>query len=519
LKVLFFYFLFLNLIFSESEIPILLSSNSSSYITTLNSFQSKFEHPTKITFLSSLSEEEQENYFNEIEKNSTPFIITIGNQATFRARDNLKKTKIIFAYVNSPSANNFSIEKNLCGVHTDISIKEYFNILKEISPSVKKVVSFYSNKIGEYYSSEGEYYELQYDIDYRKIPVQNKNSILAFLESNKNDIDAIYLVNDPIYNPENFQIVSDFAKKNRVMLFSQIPFIVQLGANFSLTPFFSRVGIQLAEISKKVKSNEFDCRNSKGISLKEFFLSVNKEYSAESGILIPDSILKKAENSRLIAEAINSYEEGNIELSETIFDKVLKKDSKDIVANSYKSEIILQRKGINIDKLFIQAEEAFKKKNLSLARETYKKILSVQPNNQFAQDKYENLILLNSEQERQDGERLERNGQVLEAIKKYSNSISILPTNQRSKTNLDNLREKERKNIPAYSIIYIRAYNHRDYDLAEEGFKKILAINPNEKNASEYLKLTVEKKESMKKFETCILENDKKCKLIWQKKK
>ncbi len=519
MRVLFFYLCFIFGIFSETEIPVLLSSNSSSYITTLNSFQSKFDYPIKLKFLSSLNDEEQIEYFNEIEKNSPPFIITIGNQATFKARDNLINTKIIFTYVNSPSSNNFSSEKNLCGIHTDISIKEYFQVLKEISPKVKKVISFYSNKIGEFYSNEGEYYELAYDLDYRKISIQNKNSITKFLQSNQNEIDAIYLVNDPIYTPENFQVISDFAKKNKIILFSQIPFIVQLGATFSLTPFFSRVGIGLAELSKKVQSNEFDCKNAKGLSIKEFFLSVNQEYSNQSGILIPDSILKRSENSRLIVEAINSYEEGNVELSETIFDKVLKKDAKDIVANSYKTEINLQRKGINIDKLFIIAEEEYKKKNLSLARETYKKILSVQPNNQFAKEKYEYLIFLNSEQDRIEGDRLERNGLILEAINKYSSSIVILPSNSKSKASLDNLRSKEKKNLSGYFVLALRQYNHREYDTAETSFKKILAINPGDKNANEYLKLTSEKKESMKKFETCYEQNDKKCKLIWQRKK
>ncbi len=521
---LFFYILLLfslmpNAIFSNAEINVLLSSNSSTNITTLNSLQSKIDFPIKLSFLSSMNEEEQTNYFKLIEASKTPFIITIGNQASLKAKENLSDVKILFSYVNAPSTHNFSSEKNVCGVHTDISIKEYFKIINEILKVDKKIVSFYSTKAGEFYASEGEYYELLFDLDYRKIFIQNKNSLQENLEALKGNVNAIYIVNDPIYSSENFQILSNFAKENKIILFSQIPFIVQIGATFSLTPYFARVGVHLAELANRINAGSFECQNSKGILIKEFFISVNNDFAIQSKVQLPDSLIKRSQNSKFIVEGINSFEEGNFELSETIFDKVLKIDPTDSVALNYKSEINLQRKGINVQGFLIQAEEAQKKGNLSKARELYKRIISVQPNNQIAIDKVEQIQILESENERAAAEQLDRNGDFYGAISRYNSAISILSSNGKAKSALENLRQRERKNIPNYLVLATKFYNQRKYTEAELGFNKILAIDPSDKSALEYLKLSGEKKISMKKFENCIASNDRKCKLIWNNKK
>jgi tetratricopeptide (TPR) repeat protein len=520
LKIFTLQLLTINLnLYPKESIPVLLSSNSSSYITTLNTVQNKLEEPLEVTFLSSLNGVEESEYFKKLESKNTKFLVTVGNLATSKAIEKLSNTKIIFSYVNAPSSKNYSSISNVCGVHTDISIREYFKTLKEISPQTKKVISFYSNKIGEFYASEGEYYEIEFEFDYKKILVSTRSDIEKYLQKNQSEIDAIYVVNDPIYTPENFQLISNYSKLNNKIIFTQIPFITQLGATFSLTPYFSRVGTLISELIQNVQGNKIECQNAKGPLIKEFYLNVNSEYARLSNIEIPENILIRFQNSKLIVEGINSYEEGNIELSEILFDKVLKNDPNDIVANTYKAEIDFRKKGVNLDKLKNEAEREFKLGNLSSAREMYKKLSTFLPNDKTVKEKLNSIIELDSEKERLSGEKLEKQGEVLAAINKFTSAITINPFNQKAKLNLESIRSKERKNIPSYSLIAIRLYNQREYDASEDGFKKILAIDPNDKNANEYLKLSIEKKLSMKKFEDCLKTNDSRCKLLRKEQK
>ena len=506
--------LFSTKLFAKEIVHVLLSSNSSSYITTLNTVQNRLDKQIEVTFLSSLNTVEEDEYFKKLENQKTKFLVTVGNVATSRAIQKLTNTKIIFSYVNAPSTKNYSSSQNLCGVHTDISIKEYFKTLKEISPQTKKVVSFYSNKVGEFYSNEGEYYEIEFELDYKKILVNTRADIEKYLENNKLDIDAVYIVNDPIYTPENFQLISNYTKKNNKIIFTQIPFITQLGAIFSLTPYFSRVGTLISELIQNVQSNKIECQNAKGPIIKEFYLNVNSDYARLSNIEIPLNILTRSQNSKLIVEGIHSYEEGNIDLSEILFDKVLKNDPDDSVANTYKAEIDFRKKGVNLDKLKTEADKEFRLGNLSTSREMYKKLSGFLPNDKSVKEKLNLITELESEKERSLGEKFENKGEVFAAISKFNLAININPLNQKAKSNLESIRSKERKNIPSYSLIAIRLYNQRDYDASEEGFKKILAIDPNDKNANEYLKLSIEKKLSMKKFEDCLRTNDSRCKLL-----
>jgi hypothetical protein len=48
-------------------------------------------------------------------------------------------------------------------------------------------------------------------------------------------------------------------------------------------------------------------------------------------------------------------------------------------------------------------------------------------------------------------------------------------------------------------------------------FQNILLVEPDNKNAKEYLRLSKEKKMAMLKYENCIREADKKCYLLWEK--
>jgi tetratricopeptide (TPR) repeat protein len=237
----------------------------------------------------------------------------------------------------------------------------------------------------------------------------------------------------------------------------------------------------------------------------------------ESGIDFPTNILNRAENSRLLIEGIHFYEKGNLDVSSLVMEKILKEDPTNFTAFYYKNFINQRINGDKIQDFFNRAKEFRNAKNYKKERDLYLQILSLQPENQNAKLGFQEALVLESESEREDGERQESNHQIFTALQKYLVSLKILDSNAKSKANLTRLRQKELKNIPAYIQKGKGLYESRKYGESEDMFQNILLVEPENKNAKEYLRLSKEKKIAMLKYENCIREMDKKCYLLWGK--
>ena len=100
------YFLILILIlntslFSEEDsIEILLSSNYSIYLSTLQSIQSTAKKKLNLNFTNSMNDSQMKDFFSALEKRKVPFLITLGPQASLLAKENLNTTPILYSLIN-----------------------------------------------------------------------------------------------------------------------------------------------------------------------------------------------------------------------------------------------------------------------------------------------------------------------------------------------------------------------------------------------------------------------------------
>lgn len=514
---IFFLFLSLPIFSQDNTLEILLSSNNSIYLSTLQSIQSSSKKKLNLNFTTSMGESEIKNFFTSLESRKVPLLITLGPQASLLAKENLTTVPILYSLINAPRALGFGYKSNTCGIHMDVPIQDFFRALKDIKPEAKNIASFYSNSVGELLVNEADYMDSQFGIIFQKIKVENKNDFADKLASLKNKIDAFYIVPDSIYTQENFEILSNFAKENKITLMTQIPFIVNVGTTFSITPYYARVGTFIGDMVNEILTGKLECKNGYANAVKEFSLSLNKSYAEESGIILPTNILKRAENSRLLIEGIHFYEKGNFDVSSLVMEKILKEDPTNFTAFYYKNFINMRINGDKIHDFFSKAKEYRNAKNYKKERDLYSQILNLQPENENAKLGFQESLVLESESEREEGERLEANNQIFVAIQKYLNSVKTLDSNAKAKTNLTRLRQKELRNIQVYIQKGKGFYEARKYGESEEMFQNILLVEPENKNAKEYLRLSKEKKLAMLKYENCIREADKKCYLLWGK--
>jgi tetratricopeptide (TPR) repeat protein len=153
--------------------------------------------------------------------------------------------------------------------------------------------------------------------------------------------------------------------------------------------------------------------------------------------------------------------------------------------------------GTRTRELLANASRFYESQQYAQARSEYQKVLSINPNNEIAKEGYKKSILAQSEQERARGNSFARSGKPFDAIRSYLNSLRTLSSNQRASADLAAIRRQESAKIPDYLKTGITEYNDRNYDRSIEIFENILLIDPNEKSAKEYLRLSYKKKEAI----------------------
>ena len=146
MKIIIFLLLFsyYNL-YSETEVPVIVSSNSVVYIKVLSGLKYSIKSPLKVLFFN-----ENRDEINAVLQSNSP-VITIGNQATYYVRKNSNSTNIFTA--TNYSREGIQYERgNSCGFFSEIPIQKIFLSLKDFSPLAKNITTFYTSPQGNYYT-------------------------------------------------------------------------------------------------------------------------------------------------------------------------------------------------------------------------------------------------------------------------------------------------------------------------------------------------------------------------------
>jgi ABC-type uncharacterized transport system substrate-binding protein len=480
-------------------IEVLVTSDNSIYEQGLYGIQSVLKSEIKITYLDILTDEQPDLalYFRELESTGVPLFIAIGPAAAKVAKENLKRTPLIFSMVNSPKS--LALETgDICGVSMDISVGEFFQTLKDINPDAKSVYSFYSSPEGEHSASEGEYNDLKYKLYYHKMKVNTQNDINSYLDEIKGKADAFYMVNDPLYGKDQFEKLSEFAKNNKIILMTSFTTLVKIGATFGISPDYSKLGVLTGQMAERILSGESSCQKERVLLPDQSSFYLNEDYANSSGIIIPEAIIARAKLTNLFTIGISKLNEGKLKSAKIIFDSILKKDPKNLAASTYRELILEKLTGTETKKLLISAEKNFKEGLFTQSRADYQRILNLNPNLLVAKQGYEQSLIGQSEQERYSGSNFAKNGKYFEAIKMYLASLRTWPSNSKATADLASTRNHEIAKVPNFVDEGIKSYNNRDYELSIKNFENVLLVDPGNKEASEYLRLSYKKQEAIK---------------------
>ncbi|MEM7184526.1 MAG: ABC transporter substrate binding protein, partial [Spirochaetota bacterium] len=355
----------------EKEIPIVLSSNHSIYMKALSGLTYSLKSKTKVYFLNTKSS--SAGIFAELQKAEPEMIVTIGNQATKSVRENLPNATIVFLIVNNP--RSLRMEKGrICGFSADISSGEFFKVLKKIKPEARSVSAFYSDEHGKYFSTEGKYHDIWNGLHLQIQQISDKEEMTKKLEKFTKKTESFYMVYDRLYTRETFQDLSNFCKKNQIILMTYYPSLAKIGATFALAPNYTNIGVRAGRWLNKEETDNI-CQQNKVFAPESSFLYLNQTYAQESGIQFSQEILKREQKERLLAYGIELYHKKKYSSAQAVFRKVLKMDPEEDTAIVFLNEIRDLRTSHEIQKLVYQAEKSRSKRNYHEAIAIYRKII------------------------------------------------------------------------------------------------------------------------------------------------
>lgn len=478
------------------RITVIVSSDIDIYAQGLAGLQTVVTQKLDIVYLDTIGDEPDKL----ISSNRPDLIVAIGQKAAAISLKSFPEIPVVISMVNSPRF--LGVDRDLCGVRLNVPVESFFKTLKEIRPEARNVYSFYSTDTGAYTAHEGVYFDFQNQLIYKHKKVDSASDIKDFLKKNKKPLDAIYIISDPIYDQKLFSWLSEFAISNQIILMSSFPSLIRLGANFGFSPNYSNIGIKTGEIIHQILNKEDTCRSigihTPGKHGLLFYL--NKSYSLKSGMVLPETIVNRAELSRLSQAGIGLYQKGKLQSSRSVFEFIRKKDAKNYIANFYLELILNQLTGAKMNTLLNAASTSYEKKDFSQAIIYYNQALSLNPNHYQARIGLKASLREKSESLRQQATKSRASNNNIKAINLYQQSIRTDPGNSKSVLELKQLRTRLYPTIDRKAKSGIADYNNREYKKAIEKFEEVLLISPGHGLSLEYLNLSRKKYNAFQKL-------------------
>ena len=477
-----------------------LSSDSAIYEEGLSGIRSAASAKLEIVYLNILRDEQPDTgaYFRRTDRSGKfALVVAIGEAAAREVYAHVKNTTVVFTMISVPKAMPES-EKGLCGVSMHIPASEYFRVLKEIAPGARKVRAFFTTEKGRFLAGEGEYSDLQHGLIYTSERVDDPSNFQALLERRLGQMDAVYMVADPLYDRRRFRRLSDFARKNKIVLMTGFSSLVRAGATFGLSPDYNKIGSITGRMIERIVSGHSTCRK-EGIVLPDrsaFFFYLNEKFAKRSGVRIPTVIKERARLVRLLRAGIDFFNEGKFKSARIVFEAILERDPGNSAALYYRDRIIAKLSGTAVRVLLKQASDYLRTGKLNAARVAYQRALRINPRLRAAR-----LGLVRvSRLQHAKGRKFYESGRVFEGLRFLSAAVRSNPDNSAAAADLSRVRRRERRRVPVLLRRGQERYSGRDYGAALGFFSKVLLLSPGNKTAREYQRLARKKKAAIERL-------------------
>lgn len=163
-----------------------------------------------------------------------------------------------------------------------------------------------------------------------------------------------------------------------------------------------------------------------------------------------------------------------------------------------------------IDSLLQRAQRDLQKKWYISAAVQYQKVLRIDPENRFARLALQTIapnVTQNGERWYQNGRQLFERGDLKRAREVLTSVRQVLPDHAGVKEYLDRIDDQIDQKVQEYYFAGLGYYTQKKYYDAEEQFRKALGLNPDFREAAEYVeRILAERKQSQQAVDHLLLE-------------
>jgi len=192
----------------------------------------------------------------KINKLQTNLILAVGVLATTLVKEQFPDIPIIFCMVINHERFNFQ-GVNITGISCEASVEDQFTILKEVLGVHKNVGVIYDPIKTWKIISEAILVAKKLEFNLIQTEITSEKEVTSAIKNIISKIDALWIVPDgTVITKETIDGIIKLTQKHRLPTFCTSPAIVKAGALVSISPDYTYMGIQAAQLAQTLLSSQ-----------------------------------------------------------------------------------------------------------------------------------------------------------------------------------------------------------------------------------------------------------------------
>jgi ABC-type uncharacterized transport system substrate-binding protein len=225
----------------------------------------------------------------KILKKSPDAVVAVGTAVFKQVRD-IKDIPVIYTMAMPSETSPFQ-QPNISGVNMDLSPAAYLNAMKELFPRVNTIGILYDPQNTAAYVEDAAKAAQAAGIELVTKQVSDASRIPAALDEMQGKIDILWMLPDPaVATDETVELLLRFSFQHAVPVFSFAKKYVEMGAVASLDVDPYDMGVQAAEILRKVSAGRAGAIH---VYARKSHLAINRNVAMKMGLKINEDALKK----------------------------------------------------------------------------------------------------------------------------------------------------------------------------------------------------------------------------------
>lgn len=222
---------------------------------------------------------------------SPDFVVTVGTSGLRKLKD-IRAVPLIYAMA-VPSEALRCDAPNISGVSMDLSPASHFASMRAVYPEKKRVGVIYDPRQTGAFLEEALKAAPAAGLELVSLKVQDPSKLPAALASLESKVDIFWMLPDAtVVTAENLDLMLRFSFRSRVPIFTFSRKYVEMGAVVSVDLDPYDIGVQVAELAKRLNSGSGPARQ----YARRPHLTFNRTVAGKMGFPISEETMKKAKS-------------------------------------------------------------------------------------------------------------------------------------------------------------------------------------------------------------------------------